>query len=318
VSAPPEPVLAIDIGGTKLAAGLVDGGGLLRNRREVPTAPTEAAAGEALWATLTALIEDVCDGELPRGIGVGCGGPMRWPQGLVSPLNLPAWRDFPLRVRLREMFAGAVVRVANDAVAMAVGDHWRGVGVGVQNFLGVVVSTGVGGGLIIDGKVVHGATGNAGHIGHSLVVVDGPPCACGARGCLEAVARGPATVQWALNNGWSPSGGSGPDGRSLLAAARSGDDVAVAAFARAGDALGTAIASATVLLELDMVAVGGGISNAGDLLLGPARAAFARHARLDFAGRCKIVRSALDHDAGLIGAAAFVLAGEQYWTNGAD
>jgi glucokinase len=312
-----DPVLAIDIGGTKLAAGLVDPGGLLRNRREVPSQPTVAGKGEALWGTLVELIETVCGDELPRGIGVGCGGPMRWPQGVVSPLNIPAWRDFPLRVRLAELYPGATVRLANDAIAMAVGEHWRGVGVGARNLLGVVVSTGVGGGLVLDGRVCFGESGNAGHLGHVVVDSDGPDCACGGRGCLEAIARGPAVVQSARDHGWSPSDGPA-DGRALFAAAKDGDAVAIAAFARAGSALGVAIASAVHLLELDVVAVGGGLTHAGELLLAPARETFARHARMKFAAKCRIVRAALDVDAGLIGAAALVTCADRYWTAGAD
>jgi glucokinase len=313
-----DPVLALDVGGTKLAAGLVDAGGQLHRRLEVPTQPTAPGRSDELWGTVAELIETVCAGELPAGIGVGCGGPMRWPQGVVSPLNIPAWRDFPLRVRLREMFPGATVRVTNDAIAMAVGEHWRGVGVGVRNLLGIVVSTGVGGGLIVDGRVVSGETGNAGHIGHVVVDDGGPACACGGRGCLEAIARGPAIVAWAVDNGWKPRDGATPDGRLLLADARAGDRTAIGAFSRAGRALGIAVASAAHLLELDVVAIGGGISHAGELLLGPAREAFARHARMEFAARCHIVRAALDVDAGLIGAGALVVCGDQYWPAGAD
>jgi glucokinase len=312
------PVLALDIGGTKLAAGLIDTDGRVQRRREVPSQPTEHGAGEALWETVRALADEVCAGERLAGVGVGCGGPLQWPQGVVSPLNIPAWRAFPLRARLRERFPGVTVRLANDAIAMAVGEHWRGAGIGATAFLGIVVSTGVGGGLVLADRVVEGMTGNAGHIGHVVVEPDGPDCACGGRGCLEAVARGPAIVGWAIDNGWRPADNAGADGRSLLAAARGGDAIAVAGFERAGTALGIAVASAAHLLDLDLAVIGGGLSNAGELLFGPARAAFARHARLEFAARCRIVGTALGADAGLIGAAALVACGDRYWTAGAD
>jgi glucokinase len=314
----PNRVLAIDIGGTKMAAGIVDATGTLQRHQQVPTRPTGDGEGEALWRTLLALVDVVCDGGLPDAIGVGCGGPMRWPEGAVSPLNLPAWRDFPLRARLRDRFPDAVVRVANDAVAMAIGEHWRGAARAAHGLLGIVVSTGVGGGLILDGRVLHGLTGNAGHIGHVVVDPAGPDCACGGRGCLEAIARGPAVVQRAVEQGWHPVSDQPPDGRSLLAAAQAGDEIAIAAFARAGTALGVAIASAVHLLELDVVAVGGGLSNAGDLLLGPARAAFARHVRLEFAAGARILPASLGAAAGLVGAAALVGCGDQYWPAGAD
>jgi glucokinase len=313
-----EFVLAIDVGGTKLAAARIDPDGRVQRRGQVPTAPTAQGQGDALWATLVALVDEVCDGLAPVGVGVGCGGPMRASAGAVSPLNLPAWRDFPLRARLRERFPAAEVRVANDAIAMAVGEHWRGAGQDVRSFLGIVVSTGVGGGLVLDGRVLEGRTGNAGHIGHIVVDPDGPQCVCGGWGCLEAVARGPAVVEWAIDQGWRPPTGAPSNGATLLADAQRGNPVAIAAFERAGDAVGVAIASAAHLLELEVVAIGGGLANAGELLLRPARAAFSRHVRMSFASQCRIVAATLGADAGLVGAAALVAGGDRYWTSGAD
>jgi glucokinase len=310
--------LALDVGGTKLAAAWVDDTGGISRRREVPTRPTAANRGDDLWATVRALLDEVAGGERPTAVGVGCGGPMQWPAGVVSPINLPAWRDFPLRARLREQFPAAVVRVHNDAVAMVAGEHWRGAARGADAALGVVVSTGVGGGVLLGGRIVNGASGNAGHLGHLIVEPDGPVCGCGARGCLEAVARGPAVVGWAQQHGWSPAQGAAADGRALADSARAGDQVARAAFARAGEALGIALAGAAALLELQVAVIGGGLSGAGDLLLEPARESFRRHARLGFARRCRILPAEHGAGAGLLGAAALVLAGETYWERGAD
>lgn len=308
--------LAIDVGGTKLAAALVDDSGGIVRRGQVVTAPADTGQGEALWVTLTGLIDDVCTGVHPVAVGVGCGGPMRWPAGTVSPLNLPAWRDFPLRERLSDRFPGRVVRLANDAVAMAIGEHWLGAGRGSRAFLGIVVSTGVGGGLVIGGQAVMGDGGNAGHIGHIVVDPMGPPCGCGGHGCLEAIARGPAVIQWALDQGWDPRAPA-PTGPRLLAAAQAGHPVARAAFERAGSALGQAVAGAVSLLELDVVAVGGGLATAaGELVLGPARATFDEHAGLGFARSCRIVSAELGVDAGLVGAAALVACGDAYWPAG--
>jgi len=307
--------LAIDVGGTKLAAARVRGDGGVMVRAQRPTPGTVDA--DELWAALLSLVADVTGGEDPDRIGVGCGGPMRWPDGNVSPLNIPAWRDFPLRQRLRERHPGAIVRVHNDAIAMAVGEHWRGAGRGSSNFLGVVVSTGVGGGLVIGDRVVNGRSGNAGHVGHVVVEPSGPACACGGVGCVEAVARGPAVVAWAQQRGWSPPAGDA-SGVTLAESARDGDPVAVAAFAHAGEAIGLALASVVAALDLDAVAVGGGLANAGELLFGPLQAAFDRHARLDFSRGCRIVPAQLGRDAGLVGAAAFVLAADHYWPAGAD
>lgn len=306
-----EFVLAVDIGGTKLAAARVALDGTVTHHAQAPTVETKDA--EELYAALLTVLDEVAGDDQPVGVGVGCGGPMEWPSGRVSPLNIPAWRGFPLRERLAQRFPKLRVRVHNDAVAMAVGEHWVGAGRGTASFLGMVVSTGVGGGLIVDGRVIDGPGGNAGHVGHVVVDPHGPACACGGRGCLEAIARGPAVVAWALSEGWEPEPGQPADGRALVASAHRGHPVALAALTRAGQAIGVAVASAASLLELEVVAVGGGLANAGSLLLGPAQDAFTRHAGLDFAATCRIVPAVLGADAGLVGAAAFVLAGDRYW-----
>jgi glucokinase len=316
--ADPRAALVADIGGTKIAAGVADPGGRLITWDQVPT-PHALEAGQ-LWRTLEALLGRVLAaagiGEPSElaGVGVGCGGPMEWPAGRVSPLNIPGWRDFPLRDHLRERFAGIEVRVHNDAICMAAGEHWRGAGRGRDSMLGVVVSTGVGGGLILDGRLIHGTSGNAGHIGHVVIYPDdGPECECGGRGCLEAIARGPALVAWAQLQGWRP-GQAGASGHDLAADAALGHEVARAALRRAGRALGIGIASATDLCDLQVVAIGGGLSQAGALLFDPLQEALAVHARLDFARDVRVVPAALGQSAGLVGAAALVFAGRTYWT----
>jgi glucokinase len=317
------PVLVIDIGGTKLAAGVCEPGGRLINWSQVPT--RHDIDGEKLWHSLESLLLVVLEdakvddlGEL-SGIGCGCGGPMEWPSGLVSPLNIPAWRDFPLRDRLVQRFGGASggsipVRVHNDAVCMAAGEHWRGAGRGRRNMLGMVVSTGVGGGLILENHLIDGASGNAGHIGHVVVDPDdGPECGCGAIGCLEAIARGPGLTAWAQQEGWRP-GQAGATAKDLSADAAQGHGIARAAMRRAGRALGIAIASATNLCDLEVVSIGGGLSQAGALIFDPLQEALAAHAKLDFAREVRVVPAALGQHAGLVGAAAIVVAGHLYWT----
>lgn len=311
-----RPALAIDIGGTKLAAAVVDSGGRIVTRARTPTPPGVAA--EELWRTLEALLSSVLQrsGAGPdglAGVGCGCGGPMQWPQGRVSPLNLASWRDFPLRERLAERLPGLPVRVHNDAICMAAGEHWRGAGRGRSCMLGMVVSTGVGGGLVLDGRLVNGASGNAGHIGHIVVDQEGPVCGCGGRGCAEAIARGPALAQWAQAQGWRP-GQPGATARDLARDAAHGHPVGVAAMRRAGRALGVAIASATSLCDLEVVAVGGGLSQAGPLLFDPLAEALAAHARLAFTRKVQVVPAALGQAAGLVGAAALILAADRYWT----
>jgi glucokinase len=237
---------------------------------------------------------------------------MIWPAGEVSPLNIPAWRDFPLRKRLAEEFAVDPVLVHNDAVALAVGEHWRGAGAGARNLLGITVSTGVGGGLILDDRLYHGTSGNAGHFGHMVVEPDGPRCACGGRGCVEAIASGPNAVRHALAAGWRPPPSATADGVALAAAATAGDPVATRHLARAGRAVGVALASCASLLDLQVAAVVGGFSQSGPPFWQPLQQAFAAHAGLPYAAACRVVPGRLGGDAGLLGAAAFVLRPDRY------
>jgi glucokinase len=308
-----QRVLGIDVGGTKMATGVVDAAGRVAGYVEVPTPAGDA---ETIFAALRAAIaRTLTDAVLPAGrvdgIGVGCGGPMVYPGGLVSPLNIPGWRDFPLRDRLVTAY-GCPVVVDNDAKALALGEYWRGAGQGARHLLGMVVSTGVGGGIVVDGRLVHGAHGNAGHIGHVIVAASGPRCACGAPGCLEAIASGPSiarAAQRALRRGRASAlAGQRPlTAAAVAAAAQAGDRLANALFARAGRALGRGIASAAALLDLDRVVVGGGVSQAGSLLFDPLRAELARSGRLSFTRALSVVPAGLGRPAGVIGGAALLL-----------
>jgi glucokinase len=306
-----QRVLAVDIGGTKLAAAVVDATGRVAGFVERPTPATTDAA--VLFAALQVTIAaTLAAAGTPLGaleaIGVGCGGPMRYPEGCVSPLNIPAWRDFPLRERLEAAYA-LPTRVDNDAKALALGEYWQGAGRGARALLGMVISTGVGGGLVLDGQLVHGAQGNAGHIGHVIVRSGGPRCGCGARGCLEAIAAGPSLARAAtraLRRG-VPSALRGVvplTGEAVTAAARTGDALAVGLLAEAGRAVGQALAGAAALVDLDRVVIGGGVSQAGGLLFEPLRAELARRARLAFTRGLAVVPAQLGRQAGVVGAAA--------------
>ena len=312
-------VLALDVGGTKMAAGVVAEDGTVR----ASTIVTTPAGGTAqqLWESARGVLDSALEGygEHVIGVGIGCGGPMVWPQGLVSPLNIPGWRGFPLVDRVKERYApDGVVRIHNDAVCVALGESRFGASRGHRSSLGMVVSTGVGGGLVVDGRVVDGLSGNAGHVGHVVVDPDGPDCACGGRGCLEAIASGPSLTTWALAHGWVPEAQDReavahaapehpPTARDVGRSALDGDPIAIAALHRAGDAVGVAVASVAALLDLRIAVIGGGVAQAGDLLFGPAREAYARHAGLDFTRDVAIVPASLGQQAGLIGAAALVM-----------
>ncbi|MFL6142464.1 MAG: ROK family protein [Labedaea sp.] len=303
--------LALDVGGSTLAAAIVGAGGEVLASEEVATpvsadATRIAAAVTGLAARLAAAVPT---GEL-AGVGIGSAGPLDPVAGTVSPVNIPAWRDFPLVAEVRAVTGGVPVLLAGDGICMAFGEHWRG-GHGGRNLLGMVVSTGVGGGLVIDGAAYPGPTGNAGHIGHIVVRLDGPDCPCGGRGCVEALASGPAMVGWALANGWRPDStpNRAPDGRLLAKAARGGDPVARQAFERGGRAIAAAVVSAAALVDLDVAVIGGGVAAAGDVLFDPLRAAMADYAVMPFIRRIRVTSSPLGRFAGLLGAAALVFGG---------
>ncbi len=297
----PELTLALDIGGTKIAAALVDRDGVLVHRQQLPTPHADR---EQVWGTVDALVDSAlaaAGGRPLRGVGAGCAGPIDTVAGTVSPLNITAWQRFPLVDRLAGR-TGLPVRLAGDVVCLAMGEHWRGAGRGSQFLLGMVVSTGIGGGLVQGGVPYLGRTGNAGHIGHVVVEPDGPRCACGGQGCVEAVASGPHLARWAHEHGWDAPPNA--DAKALAEAARRGDRVAVQAFTRGANAIAVAIASAAAVCDLDLVIVGGGVANAGEVLFGPLRAALPRYAGLSFLRSLRVVPAELGGDAGLVGAAA--------------
>jgi glucokinase len=293
-----RPVLALDIGGTKLAAGLVepDAGTITR----LATVPTPRGDAEQVWRAVAGLVRPLLAAR-PGAVGVGCPGPLSAADGTVSPVNIPGWRDFPLREHLSGL-AGVPATLANDAICAAVGEHRCGAGQGASAMLGMVVSTGVGGGLILAGSVYGGPTGNAGNIGHAIADPDGEPCPCGGVGCVETIASGPSMVRRARAAGWPGA----PDATAtdLAAAAAHADPSATAAIAAAAHALAIAIISAAVLADLDVVVIGGGVAAFGDLLLAPLTKECLHYGRNAFARRLKVRLASLSGpESGLIGAA---------------
>lgn len=294
--------LALDIGGTKIAAGLVDADGTLVTSTQEPTPRGDDP--EAVWAVTESLITATTAGIAVRGAGIASAGPVHLPTGTVSPINLTAWRDFPIRDRVAAVLPGRPVRLGGDGLCMALGEYWRGAGRGAAFLLGMVVSTGIGGGLVLDGAPYDGRTGNAGHVGHVVVDAAGPPCSCGGRGCVEAIASGPHLARWARENGWDAT----PEAtaKELAAAAAAGDPVALRAFRRGATAIAAMIASVGAVCDLDLVVIGGGVAKAGPVLFEPLREALGHYAGLDFIAGLRVVPAQLGGAAGLVGAAALL------------
>ncbi|MDX3418512.1 ROK family protein [Streptomyces sp. MD20-1-1] len=303
-------VAALDIGGTKIAGALVDREGRILARAQRPTPARED--GDTVMAAVGAVIGDLAASPLwerAGAVGIGSAGPVDASAGTVSPVNVPGWRDYPLVAKVRDASGGLPVELIGDGVAITAAEHWQGAARGHDNALCMVVSTGVGGGLVLGGRLHPGPTGNAGHIGHISVDLDGDPCPCGARGCVERIASGPNIARRALENGWRP----GPDGdtsaAAVAAAARAGEPVAVASFERAARALAAGIAATATLVEIDIAVIGGGVGKAGEVLFAPLRKALTEYATLSFVQRLTVVPAQTGTDAGLVGAAAAALMG---------
>ena len=297
-----DVALALDIGGTKIAAGLVDADGALLHHAKLPTPDGDA---EAVWTVVDTLVTEALAeaGGRVRGVGISSAGPIDLPAGTVSPINITQWQGFPVVERVSTL-TGAPVRLGGDGLCMALGERWRGAGVGAPFLLGMVVSTGVGGGLVLDAAPYVGRTGNAGHVGHVVVDQDGEPCSCGGRGCVETVAAGPRMAQWARKNGWDAPAGA--DAKELADAANAGDPVALQAFRRGATAVAAMIASVSAVCDLDLVVVGGGVAKSGALLFDPLREALSTYARLEFLRGLRVLPAELGSDAGLVGAAALL------------
>jgi glucokinase len=280
---PDRAVLAVDIGGTKMEAGIVDGDGdiLMRERTATPSSDDPEQVFGALRQVVIAVLDR--SPVLPASCGVGCGGPMEVGGETVSPLNIKGWRRFPLRARLADL-TGIDVVVDNDAKALALGEGWKGAARGSSDYIAMVVSTGIGGGIILDGRLLDGSSGNAGHIGHVIVEPEGRHCVCGGRGCLEAEVSGTAIA---------------------AITGRPAAEADSATRRRCGTLVGRAIASVANLLDLQLAVVAGSVAlGYGEEFFSAAQEEIDLQCRLDFSRSTRILVGGLGADGPLIGAAA--------------
>jgi glucokinase len=299
-------ILALDFGGTKLTAALCDRKALettaprwlAHKRIGSPAAPTR----QSDLTNMIALARELLDGRTPTAVGVSFGGPVDFAAGrVILSHHVPGWEDTPLRHILAEEF-GAPVQVDNDANAAALGEHHFGAGRGLSSLLYVTVSTGVGGGWILEGRPYRGHNSMAGEIGHTVADPDGPLCLCGQRGCVERLASGPYMAQdlaAALER-------AGLTGRDVAEMAAAGEETAVTILERGAWALGVGLGNAANLLNPERFILGGGVTKAGGRWWQIARQT-ARHTALPEA-LFDVVPAELGDDAPLWGAA--VLAGK--------
>jgi glucokinase len=267
--------LALDVGGTKAAAGRVAADGTVLARAEVPT-----GNGTDPFPAIADLLRTIAEGD-EVACGIGSAGPLTGDGTRVSPVNGPAWDDFPIAERVAEV-TGLPAFVDIDTKALALAEGHFGAARGIDDYLAMVVSTGVGGGIVSGGVLLDGASGNAGHIGHVVVEPDGRPCGCGGRGCLEAQASGTAIA---------------------AATGRPPADAPIELRAQVGRWVGLAVASVANLLDLRLAVVAGSVAlGYGDAFFAAAQEVLDERARLRFSTGARIVPTTLP-DAPLLGAA---------------
>ena len=313
-----KPVVAVDLGGTKITAAVITRKGEMLSRiyrltlaREGPQKVINHMVDAVKLSVRKAGLELSAIG----GVGVAAAAIIDISRGLVTEApNLPRWHHIPLRERLAESL-GKPVFLLNDASAAALGEYRMGAGRGLDNLIYITVSTGIGGGLIINGQLYNGTDGCAAEIGHMIVLIDGPACKCGQRGCLEAMASGTAIARMAQQR-------LAAGGKSRLAelargkiedvtaelvtvAARRKDGLALSVIDEAAGYLGIGLANLVNIINPQMIIIGGGVSKMGAMLFSPARKSMKEHAFKLPARTVRVVRPRLGMDAGLMGAAIF-------------
>jgi glucokinase len=304
-------VVGIDLGGTKIAAALFDSKGTLLNRERMETAGARTA--KEVVQRMLAMVHTVSEGYLLSGVGLASPGAVNSRDGIVlHGTNLPEWENVPLKKWMEEDL-GAEVQVVNDANAAAWGEYVRGAGKGSENMVYVTFSTGIGAGIVLDGKLLLGTSSFAGELGHNIIDPNGPECICGNRGCWEMFASGTAIRDTALQfmqdrpstiSDLIESGTEAISAKHVFEAAKQGDPVAVEVIDRTIHYMALGIANAVHTFNPDRIVIGGGVSKVGNELFDALRARTEELVMKPYRGTFDIVSAKLKDDVGLIGAAA--------------
>ncbi len=316
-------VLGVDIGGTSVTVGAVSVDG--REVLGLRNAPTPVADGpdavvegvaEMASGAFAELKASGGDGKRVLGVGIGCPGPLRRDEGVVVTTPNLGWKDFPIRDRVSDAL-GLPAALDNDANCAVLGEWWQGAGRGSRILVGLTLGTGIGGGIVLDGRVFHGASDVAGEAGHMTVNFSGRRCKCGNYGCLEAYASGPNIASRAVEGLRSGTESSlqrflddGPERITAEVIAReavAGDAFATHIMTETAELLGAGVASLVNLLNPDTVVIAGGVARAGPPLFTPLRGEVRRRAFQSGVDACSIVPGALPDRAGVVGAAATFL-----------
>jgi glucokinase len=313
-----KPVVAVDIGGTKITSAVITRQGKMLSRSYRLTLAHEGprkVIDHMVDAVQLSLRKAGLELSAIDGVGIAAAAIIDIGRGLVSEApNLPNWHSLPLRDRLADLL-GKPVFLLNDASAAALGEHRAGAGRGLDNLIYITVSTGIGGGLVINGQLYNGTDGCAAEIGHMTILIDGPACKCGKHGCFEALASGTAIARMAVERleaggrsrlGELTGGRTGDITAEMVAqAARQGDSLALNVICEAARYLGIGLANLVNIINPQMIIVGGGVSKMGAMLFVPARKSMKENAFKLPARTVRVVRPRLGMDAGLMGAAIY-------------
>lgn len=302
-----EVVAGIDIGGTKIAIALETLGRVKVAARRLPT---EVELGpERILENVSRTIDEMlseANAKL-KAVGIGCPGPIDIERGLaLSPTNLPEWIDFPLVETIKNRFHVPVV-LDNDANAAALGEYFDGAGRGFGNLLYVTISTGIGGAIVIDGKIHHGVGASAGEVGHTIVKPDGRLCLCGTRGCLETIASGLSIARrmkevLSARNGKTSENSADLTAETVVEMVENGDAAAGEIWDETIKYLAVGIGNAITLIAPEAVVIGGGVSAAGELLFKPLRREIEKNVSMLPIEKVEILKASLGSESGVRGA----------------
>lgn len=302
-------VLAVDLGATKAAIAIVSEEFEIHEKVEVSTGKETS---EKIWYSIEQTVQKLLANQKGNllGVGIGSAGPINSNLGEISPVNIPSWRNFPIIQKFKSITNSSEVRLHGDAIAFAHAEYKLGAGQNSNNMLGLVVSTGIGGGLILNQKLFLGESGNSGYFGHHTISFEGKKCDCGRVGCVETYASGPMMVEYAKSIGWNNQHW---DFKSLAEDARNGNSFAISSIDRGTKALASAIVNVLDILDIKTVVIGGGVSEAGDIFWKPLNTHVQKEATFaGFLGEIQLKPAKLLRDAGIFGAALAILDSERY------
>lgn len=313
-----KSVIGIDVGGTNLRGAVVSGKGEIRRRVKTASGASDGIA--TVVNNIAGLVQSIRDGEEVAGVGLGIPGIIDSRNGIITQApHIANVSDYPLRERLRQKLGEEMrVIVENDANCAAVGEWWMGAGKDVDSLIMLTLGTGVGGGIILDGKLWAGADGMGGEIGHMTIYPDGALCNCGNYGCLESYSSASAIrrmVKEILDDsatvtvlrGEVESADPAMIPEVVMKAAREGDKAALGIWAQFGTALGIGVASCVNMLNVEMVVIGGGVSQAWEMFIGRAMEELKRRGLKAPSERVQVTKSVLGDDAGIMGASYLAL-----------